>query len=275
MNTELHTVYVEERAANPHRSATDALRAARYRLKMRGVEIPKYAGDSVRIELPRGEYIVCALEHDDDADISERLQCEIDHDRDARDAADNGAADGWISRDGRVLFDANGPRSGYAWAWWISDCPLRERLAYARRSMARHDAWLCARREVADAFDYFREVQEAGYVGYVVTLYDADGEEVEAESVWGYEAEGDYAGQEARHEADAMADARAKYWEAETEKARERARSIRATVRDLIGDLRKARGADLPHACAALRGHLANMRTAHRAAVAVIAGGAE
>lgn len=268
---DIKTAYLTKRAKGA--PAAQAIRAARYAVKMAGLEYPSYAGDRVRIGLPRGEHIVCELQHDDDVDICERLQCSADVCGSARDAASEGASEGWIARDGRVLFDANGDGRGYAWAWWTDEYGFEQFWEDGSRQNSKHGAWLRARRMVADSFDYYREVQDAGYVGYVVTLFDATGEEVDSESVWGFEAVGDYAGQEARSVADQMAAARAQYWEAETAAARQRAADIRRQARALVADIRRLSGVGLA-ACAALRQALQVLRADHRQAMAVIAGGA-
>lgn len=264
------TAYFAERAKGT--PAAQAIRAARYATKMAALEYPRYAGDTVTLELPRGERITIALEHDD-ADIHERLQCSADVCSSARETASEGASEGWIARDGRVLFDANRDGHGYAWAWWADNYGFGQFWRDGRRQHGRHDAWRRARRMVADSFDYYREVQEAGYVGYVVTLFDAAGEELDAESCWGFESVGDYAGQGARDVADTMAAARAKHWEAETAKARQRAADIRRQARALVADVRRLSGVG-PAACAALRQSLQGLRSEHRQAMAVIAGGA-
>lgn len=268
---ETKTAYLAERAKGT--PAAQAIRAARYAVKMAGLDCPRWAGDSVRIDLPRGEHIVCELQHDDDADICERLQCSADICSSARDAASEGAREGWISRDGRVLFDANGNSYGYAWAWWSDNYGFRQFWEDGRRQHGRHASWLRARRMVADGFDYYRQAQDAGYVGYSVTLFDAAGGEVDNESCWGFEAVGDYAGQEARSTADSMARQRARHWEAETAAARQRAADIRGQARALVADIRRLSGAG-PAACAALRQALQGLRADHRQALAVIAGGA-
>lgn len=261
------TAYLAERAEGT--PAAQAIRAARYAAKMAGIEYPRYAGDSVRIDLPRGERIVCELQHDDDADINERMRCSIDFCSSARDAASEGAAVGWVARDGRVLADAD----RHDWMWWADDYGFEQFWEDGRRQHGRHAAWLRARRMVADSFDYYRQAQDAGFIGFVVTLYDAAGEEVDAESCWGFEAVGDYAGQEARDVADHMAAARARHWEAETAAARQRAADIRHQARALVADIRRLSGVG-PAACAALRQALQGLRADHRQAMAVIAGGA-
>ena len=265
--------YRKARAERGGTRAIDALRIARHAVSMYGVNVPRYVGDDVRIELPRGECIICRLEYDSDADIRERLGCDWGR----ADDVDAEASIGWMDRDGHVLFDAD-PR-GYRvdWAWWDADTTgwtLADRIAQRRQQgMARHDAWLSARESIRREFDYFQEVWEAGYVGYVVTLYDADGEEVEHDSCWGFEAVGNYAGHEAREAADHMADERAKYWERETIKAREAMRAAGRAFTDLAHEYRKARSIR-PAVCDAIRARMESLRAQHRAALAVIVGGA-
>ena len=264
--------YRKARSERDHVRAIDALRTARHAVSMYGVNVPRYVGDDVRIDLPRGEHIVCRLEYDSDADIRERLGCDWDRAGDV----DAEASIGWVDREGRVLFDAD-PR-GYrvAWAWWIADTEgwtLADRIAQRRKQgMARHDAWLSARESIRREFDYFQEVWDAGYVGYIVTLYGADGEEVECESCWGFEAVDDYAGREARDAADSMADERAKYWERETVKAREAMRAAGRAFTDLAHEYRKARSIG-PAVCDAIRARMESLRAQHRAALEVIVEG--
>ena len=266
------TEYRKARAEHGGTRAIDALRAARYNERMRAVEFPRYVGDDVRIDLPRGEHIVCKLEYDHDTDIRERLGCDWGRAGDV----DAEATIGWMDREGHVLFDAD-PR-GYrvSWAWWDADTTgwtLADRIAQRRRNgMSRHAAWLSARESIRREFDYFQEVWDAGYVGYIVTLYDADDNEVEHDSCWGFEAVGDYAGHEARSVADHMADERAKHWERETVKAREAMRAAGRAFTDLMHEYRKARTIG-PATCDAIRARMESLRAQHRAALAVIVGG--
>lgn len=270
MNDDIRTAYARERAQHPDRPAAQSLRAARYAVRMKGVSLPRGAGDSVRIDLPRGEYVTLALESDNDADMSERLQFDTE---DARyDDATGYAPSGWVSRDGRVLFNGFGSRVD--WQWWTDNYGFAQFRQDGRRNHSRHDAYLRARRLVSEAFDYAATVYDAGYVGYVVTLHDADGREIEDESCWGFEADGDYCAGEGYAVAEGMKAARAAHWEKETAAARDRALALRTLAHNTIGDMRKARGADLPHACDALRGYLANLRRQHSEAMRVIAGGA-
>lgn len=260
------TAYFAERANGT--PAAQAIRAARYNVKMAALEWPRYAGDTVTLELPRGERIVIALEHD-----SEPMEGDfysVDRCRTARDAHRAGAPEGWMDRAGRVLVDVDDRCS---WAWLETDYPLQERRQGASRAgMARHAAWLAARAGIAASGDHWRKVQRDGLVGFVVTLSDAAGEEGEQESCWGFDCE-TAAGQEARDVADSMAQQRAQHWEVETAAARQRAADIRRQARALVADIRRLSGVG-PAACAALRQSLQCLRSEHRQAVAVIAGGA-
>lgn len=266
------TEYRKARAERGGTRAIDALRIARHAVSMYGVNVPRYVGDDVRIDLPRGEHIVCKLEYDSDADIRDRLGCDWDDD-----GIPEERTEGWMDREGRVLFDAD--RNGWRtdWKMWLADTAdwtLADRIAQRRRNgMSRHAAWLDARASIAREFEYFRQVCEAGYVGYVVTLYDADDEEIECESCWGFEAVDDYAGCEARSIADHMADERAKHWERETVKAREAMRAAGRAFTDLAHEYRKARSIG-PAVCDAIRARMESLRAQHRAALAVIVGGA-
>lgn len=268
MNNDVKTEYNRLRLAHPEWAALQTLRAARYNVKMRNVELPGYAGDSVRVELPRGEYIVMKIEPDNDADLSERLQFDTESAR--YDDVTKYADSGWIDRDGRVLFDGFGPR--VEWQWWSDSYGFSQFWEDGKRSLARHAAWLSARQMVSQSFDYARKISECGYVGYVVTLYDASGTEIEEETCWGFEADGNFCAQDAYAVVESMIASRARQWETEVNSARQRAASIRATARDIISDMRKATGANLPHAREALRAHLAAMRRDHTSAVATIAG---
>lgn len=262
----MKTAYLKNRAEGM--TARDAIRAARYSAKMAALEYPRYAGDSVTLELPRGERIVIALEHDSEPREDDFYS--VDHCRTARDARHAGAPEGWMDRAGRVLVDV-GDRC--SWAWLDTDCSLQEwRQAASRAGMARHAAWLAARANLARAADHWRKVQRDGLVGFAVTLYGAAGEELDAESFWGFDCE-TVAGHEARAEADTMAKQRARHWEAETAAARQRAADIRRQARALVADIRRLSGVG-PAACQALRQSLQGMRAEHRQAMAVIAGGA-
>lgn len=265
---DIKTAYLAERAKGT--PAGQALCIARYAAKMAGVEYPRWAGDVVRIDLPRGEYIVCRLEGDYGTDAGEQLQCSVDVCRSAGDARRAGAPEGWVARDGRVLVDVDDRCS---WAWLETDYSQQQRRQDASASgMARHAAWLAARQGAADTGEYWCKARRDGFVGYVVALFDAAGEEVDRGGVWGFDCE-TTAGQEARGEADHMAEARAAHWEAETAKARQRAADIRRQARALVTDIRRLSGVG-PAACAALRHALQGLRADHRQAVAVIAGGA-
>ena len=269
MNTtanDIRTAYTHERAKHPDRPALQALRTARYNVRMAGADLPRWAGEDVTMMLPRGERIVMRLEHDSDADIADRFGATIDY-RPARHAREYGAPDWWQDRDGLFHCFESYDR-------FTVDLDHDNRDWHRAHGMARHDAWLRARQDRERAAQAFRDAMADGYVGYIVTLYDAHGDEVEADSCWGFEASDDSAGHEAYSAAVHMAKERAEHWEREVIAAREKAASIRATVRDIIRDMRKARGADLPHACEALRGHLATMRRAHSEAMAIIAGSA-
>lgn len=186
------TEYKKNRAAGM--AARDAIRAARYSVKMAALDWPRYAGDAVTLELPRGERIVIALEHDNDPTGDDFYT--IDYCQTARDTHRAGAPDGWIDRAGRVLVDVDDRRS---WAWLETDYTLQERRRDASRAggMARHAAWLAARANLARAADHWRKVQRDGLVGFVVTLFNAAGEEADIEGVWGFDCE-TAAGQEAR-----------------------------------------------------------------------------
>lgn len=255
----LQTEYRKARAAHPETSADQCLKMARGKIKRAGWELPQYAGDSVRIELPRGEWITLALEDDHDADIRERLQCDWE---DAGDAGD--ASEGWIARDGRVLW-----RNDRGWYWWEDGYGFAQFWEDGAR-MGRHAAYLRARRLVAKSFDYFRTVCEAGYVGYVVTLHDADGKEIDNNSVWGFEATGDYAAEEGYYAALSMAEDRAKHWADAATQARKDMRGIRATLHSLAVELRKARGSVGPAMCDAIEHRIDALRADWRSALRVV-----
>lgn len=276
MNTELLKAYRAERASNRGGClgmvrAADALRSARYNLANRGANFPRYCGDTATLDLPRGERIEMELESDCDADIFERLGCEAE-DRASDDVADN-ACEGWQDRDGRVVWDRNGSRWGRDLRMWESGYSLAQRIADRRKYMGRHAAWLDARRSIAREFDYFRRVLDEGYVGYVATLYDAGGEEVDSDSCWGFEADGDYAGLECLAAARHMAKQRAKHWAQEVEKARANVRTIRAAFAVLVREYRAARNVG-PAVCDAIRARLESLRADYRVNVRTIAGGA-
>lgn len=219
MNPELLKSYRSARASDRGIvRAADALRSARYNLENRNAVFPCWPGDTTTLDLPRGERIEMELQPDTDADIFERLGCDAD-DRAPDDVAEN-ASEGWQDRDGRIVWDRNGRRWGRDLHMWESGYSLAQRIADRRKYMSRHAAWLDARRSIARDFDYFLRVLNEGYVGYVATLYDSDGEEVDSDSCWGFEADGDYAGMECLDTARHMAEQRAKHWAQEVEKAR-------------------------------------------------------
>ena len=254
--------------------ASQALRMARYKARMVGEDFPRYYGDKITMELPRGESIVMVLEPDHDADIDERLNVSREDVALYSDVTEH-AHDGWISRDGRVLFDAAGNRSyRHTWQWWTDGYGFAQFWEDGKREHSRHNAWLRAREMVAESFKYYREAREDGYVGYVVTLHDADGDEVDSESCWGFEATGDYAGQEAFHVAESMAEARAKYWKARTAEAKRDAIALRKRFSDDALEYRFLRAspdaARLPSTCGIVRDRLAQLRERHRDALRVV-----
>lgn len=74
----IEQAYRAKRAKHPDAPALQCLRMARAAMKETARKIPRYVGDDVVIELPRGESILVQLEYDSDADIDERLNCETD-----------------------------------------------------------------------------------------------------------------------------------------------------------------------------------------------------
>lgn len=246
-------------------TAQRALISARYNIRMAEAEFPRWVGDDVTMMLPRSERIVMRLEHDSDADIADRFGATIDH-RPARHAREYGAPDWWQDRDGLFHCFESYDR-------FTVDLDSDSRDWYRERGMARHDAWLRARQDRERAAQVFRDAMADGYVGYVVTLYGADGGEVGEESCWGFEASDDSAGQEAYSEAVHMAEERAEYWRREVAAARDRMHAAGVAFTDLAHEYRKARGIG-PAMCDAIRSRLEALRTEHRAALAVIVGGA-
>lgn len=263
----MHMITAYRKARAGGATAQRALESARYNVRMAGVEFPRYVGEDVEMPLPRGERITMRLECDDYGDIAEMIGAAIDW-RPERHAREYGAPDWWQDRDG--VFHVVGDR--YADRHTVE-------LGHDTRSwnrahgMARHDAWLKAREDRERAARAFRDASEDGYVGYIVTLYDADGAELEEESVWGFEASDDYAGQEAYSVAERMAKNRAWYWGQAVAAARERMHAAGVAFTGLAHEYRKARSIG-PAVCDAIRARLADLRATHRAALAVIVGGA-
>lgn len=246
-------------------TAQSALASARYNVRMAEAEFPRWAGEEVTMMLPRGERIVMRLEHDSDADTADRFGVTIDH-RPARHAREYGAPDWWQDREGLFhcfeLYDR-----------FTVDLDSDNRDWHRKRGMARHDAWLRARQDREIAARALRGAMEDGYVGYVVTLYDANGGEVGEESCWGFEASDDSAGREAYSEAVHMAKERAEYWQREVAAARDRMHAAGVAFTDLAHEYRKARSIG-PAMCDVIRARLESLRAQHRAALAVIVGGA-
>lgn len=225
------------RAKNPEYPARQCLLMARAKFKESTRKIPRYVGDDVTIQLPRGEYITIALKYDDDADIKERLQFETTPARHDHDAI-NHASDGWMARDGRILFQTD--RYG-EWGWYSDNYGFKQFWDDGKRNNSRHAAWLRARDCVAKSFDFMREALEVGYVGYVVTLNDANGKELDFESCWGFENIGDYCANEALDIAEHMQAKRAAHWAQHDIETREKMRKLREDVADAIVSLRNAR----------------------------------
>lgn len=245
-------------------TAQQALRSARYNVRMAGADFPRWIGEDVTMMLPRGERIVMRLEHDSDADIADRFGVTVDY-RPARHAREYGAPDWWQDRDGLFHCFESYDR-------FTVDLDSDSRDWHRTHGMARHDAWLRARQDRERAAQAYRDAMEDGYVGYVVTLYDANGEEVEAESCWGFEASDNYAGREAYSAAVHMAQERAAHWEREVTAARDRMHAAGVAFTDLAHEYRKARGIG-PAMCDAIRARLEALFAEHRAALAVIVGG--
>lgn len=275
MNIDLFNAYKAARVAHPWRvtSAADALRAVRYteRMKTCGVDAPRYVGDDVTVDLPRGESILIRLEHDGDADVEERLQVSLNYlGRDAwrYDEIFSNAPDWWQDREGTFYF--TGDRRGERYTMTENNSINAEDY---RGRMGRHDAYLCARAVREASAKCVREAMSDGYVGYVVTLRDADGNKVDEDSCWGFEASGDYAGNEARHVALHMIAERAKHWRERVADAQRAAVVSREAFAALAREYRQTSEIVGAHVCTAIRERLAALRAEHSAAVAVIAGG--
>lgn len=262
----MNTITEYRKARANGATAQRALQAARYNVRMAGAEFPRYVGDDATMALPRGERIVMRLEHDYDSDVAERFGASVSE-RTMPDEFD--APDWWQDRDG-LFYVRDGRR---CWRWDVVDLDVDSRDWHRAHGMARHDAWLAARAGRERAARAYRDAMDGGYVGYVVTLYDANGEEVEEDSVWGFEASDDCAGREAYDAALHMAVNRAEHWRRETAKARDAMRAAGRAFADLAHEYRKARSIG-PAVCDAIRTRLESLRAQHRAALAVIVGGA-
>lgn len=252
----LQQAYFAKRAENPELSACQAVKFARAEMRQASHNLPRWVGDSVSIDLPRGEYITLAIESDYDADASERLQFETESAR--YDDLTEYAPSGWIARDGRVLH--NGFDHRVEWQWWEDNYSFAQFWKDGKRNNSRHNAWLRARRLVGESFDYARRAIDAGYVGYVVTLHDANGEELGHESCWGFENIGDYCAQEGHDAAAYMAKKRAEHWQREADKARETMRAVRQQFIQAASEYRAMRlhqdAALFPLSCDAIRANM-------------------
>lgn len=252
--------------------ASQALRMARYNVRMVGKDFSRYYGDKITMELPRGESITMVLEPDHNADIDERLNVSREDVERYSDVMEH-AHDGWIDRDGRVLLDM-GRNWHRRWQWWMGGYGFAQFWEDGKREHSRHDAWLRAREMVAESFKYYREVREDGYVSYVVALHDADGDEVDSDSCGGFEATADYAGQEAFRAAESMAEARAKYWKARAAEAKHDAIALRKRFSDDASEYRFLRAspdaARFPSTCEIVRDRLVQLRARHRDALRVV-----
>lgn len=260
------SAYRKERANGA--TAIDALRIARHESRMAALEYPRYSGDEVVIGLPRGESIMMRLEYDPESEAAERLGATVE----PVDAGElHNAPDYWQDRNGVVYI--NGDWRGEYYSLERDDWTLAQDVAHLRRTMGRHAAYLAAR-ERMDAFaTCYRDARRDGYVGYVVELHDADGEVIDEDSVWGFEASDDCAGQEARAVADSMAAQRAHHWETATVEAKQEAAKLRRAYHAMALEIRALERIG-PNVCVALRQALTTLRQSHRSAVAVIAGGA-
>ena len=264
------TEYRKARAqgsAPPH-----AIRHARYAVRMAGMEFPRWPGDDVTLDLPRGESIAMRLEHDDHGrDIVDEFGAAIDWSP-GRWPRDYGAPDWWQDRDGVVYALGDGYRDRMAIDFDGGGTLADSRAYFSGRGMARHDAWLAARRQRDGLADAFRNAGQDGYVGYTVTLLDANGAELQDESCWGFSGSDDYAGREAADTALSMAEQRADYWTAETARARDAMRAARVAFSALAREYRHAQAVG-PAMCDAIRARLDLLRGEHRAALATVAGG--
>lgn len=264
MNTELIEQYRAVRRKHPDMPASQCLKVAHSTIKERARTIPRYAGDSVRIDMPRGEYVTVRLVEDWDADASERLQFETESA--SYDNATGHAPSGWVARDGSVLFNGFGHR--VEWQWWTDNYGFMQFWEDGKRENSRHNAWLRARRLVSESFDFACRAIDAGYVGYVVTLHDADGDEIDNDSCWGFEAIGDYCAHEAMCVTERMMEKRAKHWARAVVTMRENARALRTEASALIAELRNLTGIDAPHSCQVLRERIAALRANHSGFIA-------
>lgn len=274
METKLIAEYRKQRAEHPDMPASQCLKLAMYNIRMARVSFPSYAGEVVTMQLPHGEYIRMTLEPDHDADIDDRLQVEREDVSRYADVLEH-ASDGWIARDGRVLFDCGGRHSSrYRWQWWTDNYGFAQMWEDGKRGHSRHNAWLRARRMIAESFGVYQEAREDGYVGYVVTLHDADGEEIEHDSVWGFEATGDYAGQEAYAAAESMRDERAEYWTKRIDEARAMMAILRQRYAQAASEYRALRSHTdaglFPVACSAIRNNLERIAEDFREALRVV-----
>lgn len=273
MNTELLNAYRTARADGggcygDTQPAKQAFRVAKASIADAKREHPRYVGDRVVMDLPRGERIVMTLEYDPDADVCERLGLEIA--ASGNDDIRGNAPDYWQGRDGIVY--VRGDRCGDLFAL-TSDYSLAQRIADRRRHMSRHAAYLGARASVAREANLYRETLDAGYCGYVVQLQDYMGEVIDEDSCWGFEAVGDYAGLEAVSVAESIAKERADYWTARVAAAKGEAKRLGAAYRALKSEIRSLEKIG-PNVCDALRGSLSYLRRRHKSQIAIIAGGA-
>lgn len=268
MNSEIIKEYREARADGT--AARSALNIARRNVEANNGAFPRWPGDDVTLDLPRGESVVMRLEHDDFyRDIEEEFQVTIDHSP-GRWPRDYGAPDWWQDRDGIVYAMGDNWRDRMAFDFDAARALADSRAYFSRQGMARHDAWLAARQQRDKLADALRNYGNAGFVGYVVELRDADNRTISEESCWGFPGDTDDAGMEARNIALTIARQRAEYWERGTETARNIMRKARQAFADLAREYRQARAIG-PAVCDAIRARMDSLRADFRAALQIVA----
>lgn len=156
-------------------------------------DIPAYLSDDERIELPNGWYATVRIEYDDS--MGEPWK---EHDG-------HGEVSEWTTRDKRpgerILHSDRGSHRYYDFAgavelarkdgWGCSHVTTMDELhAHNGHATAREMAACAAQQD----FDRLRAWcnDQWQWIGVIVAVYDAGGEKVADDSLWGIESDGDY-----------------------------------------------------------------------------------
>lgn len=176
--------YKVERAKNL--SAKQALRHAKYEAKY-GFGSPKrrimpYRGETEVIELPNGWTAEIEIQYDEDSGPP------------WENSDGHGVVTDWQSRDENLEgWELNSDRSSYRYYDWRATLPIAIRDGWDAPPYKTGTPREQAMRAIKLDYEYLRGWCNGDwcYVGLIVTLKDENGEVIDEDSCWGYDAESD------------------------------------------------------------------------------------